>query len=177
MTATTDCQLAACSAFLARVAMSAMMPMADRIAATTSTATPSGLPQDAPSSSVVAATSTAMLMTPSRKLVSSFPPRIEARLIGAATSRASVPSERSSSRLVTPNWTVKNRKNTAIPAAKNDFWFSSLVCAGTSSTATGAAAAAARAARAWIRAGGSAVPPRPATTVATESRARFRSAA
>ena len=62
-----------------------------------------------------------MLMTPSKKLVSSFAPRIEARLIGAASSRASVPSLRSSSRLVTPNWTVKNKKKTAIPAAKNDF--------------------------------------------------------
>ncbi len=92
-----------------------------------STATPSGLPQRAPNRRVVATASTVMLMTPSRKLVSSFPPRIEARLIGAAISRASVPSLRSSSRLVTPNWTVKNRKNTAIPAAKNDLESSSLV--------------------------------------------------
>ena len=116
-----------------------------------------------------------MLITPSRKLVSSFPPRIEARLMGAASSRASVPSLRSSSRLVTPNWTVKNRKNTAIPAAKNDFWSSSFVCADTSSTATGAAASAARAASAWICAGDSGVVP--AATVATDSRIRFRSAA
>ena len=101
--------------------MRAMIPMAARTAATTSTATPAGLPHDAPNSRLVAATSTAMLITPRRKLVSSFPPRIEARLIGAASSRASVPSLRSSSRLVTPNCTVKNRKNTAIPAAKNDF--------------------------------------------------------
>ena len=175
MTATTDCQLAACSAFLARVAIRAMIPVAARIAATTSTATPSGFPQDAPNSKVVATASTVMLMTPSRKLVSSFPPRIEARLIGAASSRASVPSLRSSSRLVTPNWTVKNRKNTAIPAAKNDFWSSSFVCADTSLTATGAAAAAARAASAWICAGDSGVVP--AATVATDSRIRFRSAA
>ena len=115
-----------------------------------------------------------MLMTPSRKLVSNFPPRIEARLIGAASNLASVPSLRSSSRLVTPNWTVKNRKKTAIPAAKKDFWFSSLVCADTSVTATGADAAAAWAASAGIRVGGSEVVP---ATVATDSRIRFRSAA
>ena len=119
-----------------------------------------------------------MLMIPSRKLVSSFPPRIEARLIGAASSRASVPSFRSSSRLVTPNWTVKNRKNTAIPAAKNDFWSSSLLFAETSLTATGAAAAAARAASARIRARGDGAPGSCAcTTVATDSRIRFRSEA
>ena len=116
-----------------------------------------------------------MLMTPSRKLVSSFPPRIEARLMGAARSRASVPSLRSSSRLVTPNWTVKNRKNTAIPAAKNDLWSSSFVCADTSLTATGTAAATARTASAWICAGDGGVVP--AATVATDSRIRFRSAA
>ena len=43
-----------------------MIPMADRIAATTSTATPSGLPHDAPNSRLVATTSTAMLITPER---------------------------------------------------------------------------------------------------------------
>ena len=70
---------------------------------------------------------------------------------------------------------MKNRKNTAIPAAKKDFWSSSFVCADTSLTATGAAAAAARAASAWICAGDSGVVP--AATVATDSRIRFRSAA
>ena len=177
MTAVTDCQLAACSAFLASVAISAMIPVAAMIAVTISTATPNGFPHAAPNSTVVATTSTAMLMIPSRKLVSSFPPRIEARLTGAASSRASVPSLRSSSRLVTPNWTVKNRKNTAIPAAKKDFWSSSLVCADTSRTATGAVAAAAAAASARIRAGGSGAPGLAAATVATDSRIRFRSAA
>ena len=82
MTATTDCQLAACSAFLASVAIRAMIPVAAMIAVPISTVTPTGFPHIAPNSTVVAATSTAMLMTPSTKLVSSFPPRIEARLIG-----------------------------------------------------------------------------------------------
>ena len=159
-TDTTDCQLAACSAFLATDAIRDMIPMAEAIAATMSIATPSGLPQSAPNSSVVATTSTVMLMTPSPKLVSSLPPRIEARLIGAASSRASVPSLRSSSRLVTPNWTVKNRKNTAIPAAKKDLLSSCLVCAETSLTATGVAAAAAWAARACVL---PPLPPEPAS--------------
>ncbi len=36
---------------------------------------------------------------------------------GAASKRLSVPAWRSSSRLLTPNCTVKNRKNVARPAA------------------------------------------------------------
>ncbi len=113
----TACQFPACSAFLARVATMAMTPMAARTPATTRRPTPTGLPQSAPSRSVLAATRTTMLTTPRRKLVKSFPPRIDARGIGAAKRRLRVPSLRSSSRLVTPNCTVKKRKKTAIPAA------------------------------------------------------------
>ncbi len=58
-----------------------------------------------------------MLTTPSTRLVSSLPTRTALRRIGAANIRASVPSRRSSSTLVTPNCTVKKRKKTAIPAA------------------------------------------------------------
>jgi len=64
--------------------MRAMIPVAARIAATTSTATPSGFPQDAPNSKVVATAITVMLMVPSRRLVSSFAPRIDA---GEVTAR------------------------------------------------------------------------------------------
>ncbi len=56
MTAVTDCQLAACSAFLASVAISAMIPVAAMIAVTISTATPNGFPHAAPNSTVVATT-------------------------------------------------------------------------------------------------------------------------
>ena len=58
-----------------------------------------------------------MLSEPSTRLVSSLPASTALERIGATSIRASVPSRRSSRMLEIPNWTVKNRKNTAIPAA------------------------------------------------------------
>ena len=117
-TAMIDCQLPACSAVFASVATSAITPIAASTPARTRSATPTGLPHLAPSRREVATMSVVIDSTPRTKLMSSFPPRIEARPIGAASRRESVPSFRSSRRLATPNCTVKNRKNTAMPAAK-----------------------------------------------------------
>src|SRR5664279_3169635 len=86
--ATMVCQLPACSCVLASVATRAMTPIAARTAAITSTPTPTGLPHDAPKSRVVATTRTPMLTTPMMRLVSSLPPRIADRAMGAAAGRA-----------------------------------------------------------------------------------------
>ncbi len=67
---------------------------------------------------VVATTSTVILMMPRAKEVSALPRMIDPRLMGAASSRSIVPSRRSSSSPLTPNDTVKNRKKTAMPAAR-----------------------------------------------------------
>ncbi len=58
-----------------------------------------------------------MLTIPTARLAKAFPATIQAGRIGATRSRARVPLSRSASKLRTPNSTVKNTKNTAIPTA------------------------------------------------------------
>ncbi len=82
-----------------------------------STATPKGSPHFAPRRNVLATTGTTMLVSPTTKLATALPPMIHPGRMGATNRRASVPFSRSASRLRTPNSTVKNRKNTAMPAA------------------------------------------------------------
>ena len=104
---------------MASVATSAVTPTAASTPPSTSTATPSGSPHSALRSHVEAITSSTVLVRPNVKLASALPPITDAGFTGATNRRESVPPSRSSSRPRTPNSTAKNRKNTAMPIAKN----------------------------------------------------------
>ena len=96
----------------------AEIPMAAVIAPTTTSATPTGGPQAAPISSVVATTSTVMAAAAWRNEPSVFPASTVHGRMGPARMRPRVPRRRSSNRLTSPVWAEKNRNRTAIDAEK-----------------------------------------------------------
>ena len=92
------------------------MPTAASTAATTRTATPTGLPHSAPRMNFPATISTASEASPRITETRHLAARTALGRVGVERIRARVPSRRSSRRLNKPTCAVNNRKNTAIPA-------------------------------------------------------------
>ena len=118
MIATAELAAPATSAELVNEITSVEMPRAAITAAVQTSATPSGEPQEAPMSSVVATTRTVIASMPCTKPPRSLPPSTVHGFTGPARIRPSVPWRRSSNRLTRPICAEKNRNRMAIDAEK-----------------------------------------------------------